>query len=141
ALSFVITARFLAPRFHGRGDGGEIEWPPSPLRLFQALGAAAALRSRGSPIPDEVRAALVWLERQPAPGLIAPTTFPHGTGYRLSVPNNALDIVAKAWARGNDSMSGDANPATHRAMKTVRPTLFRAGDAVHFVFALVARPP
>jgi CRISPR-associated protein Csb2 len=140
ALSFVITARFLDPRFHGRADGGEPEWPPSPLRLLQALLAAAALRSRGSPIPDDVRAALVWLERQPAPGLIAPATFPHGTGYRLSVPNNALDIVAKAWARGNDSMSGDANPATHRAMKTVKPTVFREGDAVHFVFALAATP-
>ncbi len=40
---------------------------------------------------------------------------------RLSVPNNAMDIVARAWCRGNDSETGDADPRTHRTMKTVRP--------------------
>ena len=33
----VLSFRFLSPWFHGRGDEGEPEWPPSPLRAFQAL--------------------------------------------------------------------------------------------------------
>ena len=35
-----ISVTLLDGRFHGRGDGGVPEWPPSPLRLFQALVAA-----------------------------------------------------------------------------------------------------
>jgi CRISPR-associated protein Csb2 len=34
-----LSAIFLDAEFHGRRDGGEPEWPPSPLRLFQALVA------------------------------------------------------------------------------------------------------
>ena len=37
-----ISVRFLHGEFHGRGDNGESELPPSPLRLFQALTNAAA---------------------------------------------------------------------------------------------------
>ncbi len=40
-----ISATFLDGRFHGRRDGGESEWPPSPLRLFQALVAAKTMIS------------------------------------------------------------------------------------------------
>ncbi len=43
---FCITVRFLDSAFHGRGDRGKPEWPPSPLRLFLALIAAAAARWR-----------------------------------------------------------------------------------------------
>ena len=45
-----ILVRFLDPEpaFHGKRDGGEPEWPPSPLRLFQALVDAAASRWRES---------------------------------------------------------------------------------------------
>src|SRR2546421_6383196 len=57
-----------------------------------------------------------------------------GAGYRLSVPNNAMDIVARAWARGNESGKGDANPATHRALKTVRPTHLPDGDTVSYLW-------
>jgi CRISPR-associated protein Csb2 len=36
-----ISVNFLDPLFHGKADGGESEWPPSPLRVFQALLASA----------------------------------------------------------------------------------------------------
>ena len=51
---FLLTVRFLdpAPAFHGRGDGGDPEWPPSPLRLFQALVCAAAGRWREGQLTD-----------------------------------------------------------------------------------------
>ena len=125
---FCLSLHFLDRAFHGIGDGGEREWPPSPLRVFQALVAAAARRGAGE-LEAGVRLALEWMERQPAPVIVAPASI-EGIGYRLSVPNNAMDIVARAWSRGNDSNSGDANPATHRTMKGVRPTLL-LGDAVH----------
>ena len=56
--------------------------------------------------------------------------------YRLSVPNNAMDLVAAAWCRGNYSNSGDANPATHRSMKTVRPIRLGEDAAVRYLWAL-----
>jgi CRISPR-associated protein Csb2 len=130
---FCLSLHFLDRAFHGGGDGSEREWPPSPLRVFQALVAAAARRNAGE-LDANARFALEWMERQPPPVVVAPTSI-EGTGYRLSVPNNAMDIVARAWSRGNDSNSGDANPATHRTMKAVRPMLL-LGDAVHYFWEL-----
>ena len=52
-----VTVRFMAPdpTFHGTRDGGQPEWPPSPLRLFkpswtppQAAGASNRLPSMSS---------------------------------------------------------------------------------------------
>jgi CRISPR-associated protein Csb2 len=34
---FCLSISPLDAAFHGRGDGGVAEWPPSPLRAFQAL--------------------------------------------------------------------------------------------------------
>ena len=129
---FCLSIRFLDSAFHGRGDGNQPEWPPSPLRAFQSLVMAAAKR-RGVSDFDALR----WLEQQSAPILVAPVAIPAKTSYRLSVPNNAMDIVAKAWARGNDSNSGDANPATHRTMKSIRPMLMMDGGAVHYLWPLI----
>jgi CRISPR-associated protein Csb2 len=132
---FNLSIRFLAPTFHGRGGGGEPEWPPSPLRVFQSLVAAAARRRRSRALTPATQAALQWLEAQSPPTVVAPVGVT-GSGYRLSVPNNAMDIVARAWCRGSDSDTGDANPATHRTMKRVRPTWLAGGDAVHYLWPL-----
>jgi CRISPR-associated protein Csb2 len=95
----------------------------------------AAARRRGASDFDALR----WLEKQSAPILVAPVAISAEASYRLSVPNNAMDIVAKAWVRGNDSNTGDANPATHRTMKSIRPMLMMDGDAVHYLW-LLAEP-
>jgi CRISPR-associated protein Csb2 len=126
---FCLSIRFIDSLFHGRSDGGVPEWPPSPLRVFQSLVATAA-RQR-----VEAESALRWLERQPSPMRVAPAGV-SSSGYSLAVPNNAMDIVARAWCRGNYSNSGDANPATHRTMKTVRPTRLLRGDAMHYLWPL-----
>src|ERR1019366_6796881 len=131
---FCLSLHFLDRAFHGGGDGSEREWPPSPLRVFQALVAAAARRNAGE-LDANARFALEWMERQPPPVVVAPTSI-EGTGYRLSVPNNAMDVVARAWSRGNDSNSGDANPATHRTMKPVRPQLLLNDEAVYYLWRL-----
>ncbi len=131
---FNLSIRFLNQAFHGRKDGGKPEWPPSPLRLFQSLVAAAAAQRR----LDALTPALTWLEQQSAPTLIAPlvASSDKTPGYCISVPNNEMDVVAKAWCRGNYSDTGDASPATHRTMKTVHPTLLIGDSAVQYLWPL-----
>ena len=68
-ISFHFVQPF--PLFHGRGDAGEPEWPPSPMRAFQALLNAACLRTRGKPLPPEVRSALQVIEVL-RPSIVAP---------------------------------------------------------------------
>src|SRR5262245_13194087 len=126
-----LSIHFLDGTFHGRRDGDALEWPPSPLRLFQALVAASAARWGKRHQLDYARPALKWLEEEMPPVIVAPESAA-GAAYRLSVPNNAMDIVGRAWSRGNTSGTGDANPATHRAMKAVHPTWLVGGDAVHY---------
>lgn len=124
---FVLSFRFLSPWFHGRGDGGAPEWPPSPLRAFQATVAAAARAGR----LDTTRNALVWLEERAPPAIIAPDALESTTGYRLSVPHNAMELVAKQWSRG-----GEGNAAEHRTMKNVRPHGLLDDAVVHYVWQL-----
>jgi CRISPR-associated protein Csb2 len=135
ASYFCISVRFLNQAFHGRSDGGVQEWPPSPLRVFQAIVASAARLNDGR-LPDNARLALQWLESQPEPPTVIAPPSQEGNGYRLSVPNNAMDVVARAWSRGNESNSGDANPATHRTMKGVRPTIWKDEEAIQFVWPI-----
>jgi CRISPR-associated protein Csb2 len=79
--------------------------------------------------------ALSWLEGQPPPTIIAPLVW-EGNAFCLSVPNNAMDIVANAWRRGNETNSGDANPATHRTMKQMRSVWMPDGVTLHYVWTL-----
>ncbi len=130
---FRISVVFLNGTYHGRKENGGPEWPPSPLRLFQALLATAAARWR-MPLPEAVASALDWLAGLPAPTIVAPPARP-GTPYQTAVPNNAMDIVARLWSRGNES-SDDAQPAKHKSMKQIRPTLIGAnpGEMQSVVF-------
>jgi CRISPR-associated protein Csb2 len=130
-----ISVRFLQDVFHGRRDAGEPEWPPSPNRLFQALVRTAAAHWNDVEFFDRAIPALQWLESQPPPDVVSPPTA-NGAPYRLSVPNNAMDLVARAWVRGNTSGEGDANPATHRAMKTVRPTRIVGSEPLTYLWQL-----
>src|ERR1700722_15040038 len=89
-----LTLRFLdpEPRFHGRGDDGEPEWPPSPLRLFQALGGPRASRRRENLFQESARPALQWLERI-QPLIVTPQVSAERFGYRMYVPNNSGDLM------------------------------------------------
>lgn len=131
---FCVSITLLQPTFHGRRDRGEPEWPPSPLRVFQALMAAAAARWGEREQLVAAAPALRWLESLPAPEIVAPAAV-QGSAYAISVPNNAMDVVAAAWSRGNTT-GKDAQPSTHRTMKTVRPTRITAGDTLHYLWRL-----
>jgi CRISPR-associated protein Csb2 len=72
---FCVSVTFLDPEFHGRGDSGEPEWPPSPLRLFQALVAAAAARWRVPQFAEYAVPALRWLEALGLPIIMAPQSY------------------------------------------------------------------
>lgn len=126
-----LTFCFLAPRFHGRGDEGAPEWPPSPLRAFQALVAAAA---RAGAL-EKARPALEWLEQRTPPVILAPEAKLASVGYRLSVPHNAMDLVGRQWVAGKEG-----NASEHRAMKDVRPHRLLPDDAhahaVHYLWDL-----
>ena len=102
-----ITARFLQPYYHGCSDGGEPEWPPSPLRMFQALVSAAAARWRGPGLPKTANSLLYWLEGQLPPVIIAPFGVTAENKYRIYVPNNVTDKVAKSWNSGHDASIAD----------------------------------
>src|SRR5689334_20068625 len=87
---FRLSVAFHDARFHGQGDGGIPEWPPSPLRAYQAMVAACAARAT----IDQAKSALLWLEQQSTPTIIAPSVL-RSQPYRIAVPNNDLDVPAR----------------------------------------------
>lgn len=125
-----LTVQFLQPYCHGRSDGGEPEWPPSPLRLFQALIAASAARWNERQRLDYSVPALMWLESQPVPMVIAVDGVAADTPYRLYVPDNVGNKLGKSWSGGRE-----ANIADYRAEKDVRPTNL-SGEAIHYLYTL-----
>lgn len=92
---FCIEVRLLHGRYHGRGG-----WPPTPLRLFQAI-TAGALSGRWT-VEDRpaTEAVLRWLEQLGAPSLIIAPDGRTLRPYRLAVPNNQADRHIPALRRG-----------------------------------------
>lgn len=129
-MRLCITVRFLQPYYHGRGDSGRPEWPPSPLRLFQALVAAAAARSNERSRLNGSVPALRWFQQLPLPEIVAPTARESQTGYRSYVPDNVGDLIARSWCRG-----GNAEIADIRVEKDVRP-MHLDGEAVHYLYSV-----
>lgn len=85
-----ISVTFLDPLFHGKGDGDVPEWPPSPMRLFQALVAGSRSGCRNVDWSDAKAEAYRWLERREPPVIVAPESR-RAAAYRLFVPNNDSD--------------------------------------------------
>lgn len=84
-----ISVTFLDRLFHGKGDD-EPEWPPSPLRLLQALLAGARTGCRGADW-SEIRAETFrWLGKRQPPLIIAPAAL-RASRHTLFVPNNHGD--------------------------------------------------
>lgn len=134
-----ISVRFLDGTFHGRGDDGGPEWPPSPLRLFQALTNAAA-RLDGAGISAQSAAALCWLETlQQSPEIFA-AKYTETIGYKLYVPDNVADLVAKQWSTGKyfDSKNHPIDISGYRTEKDIRPLRLSGDAAVHYLWPLDA---
>ena len=133
-----ITFRFIQPfpLFHGSGDAGVPEWPPSPLRV-SALVNASSLRYRGRMLPSEIESC-AHADRSHPISILAPDAQPATVGYRAYVPHNQADLVTAAWDRGNN----DASIASHRMEKDIRPIRINfASDAIpelHYLYPLDA---
>lgn len=143
-LKFCLTCRFLHPHplFHGSRDEGEAEWPPSPMRAFQALLNAACLQARGNVLTAELRTALRLLESL-CPDVIAPKVNASDVGFKTYVPHNQYDLVCLALSRGMQEatkafreLSGSVRSDT----KTFRPMRIEVCDndlpAVHYLYNL-----
>lgn len=134
---FCLSIRFIhpEPRFHGQRDGREPEWPPSPMRVLQALLNAACSRTRGKPLPPELRHALHVLELI-RPRVVAPRATLSEVGFRAYVPHNHMDLVTAAWHRGNNT----ASIAEYRIEKDYRPyrieTLGDGLPTIHYLYQL-----
>ena len=127
--NFCFTFRFLQPYCHGRGDGGEPEWPLSPMRVFQALVAASAARWNERQTLDYAVAALNWLAEQPPPEVIASAGVASEVRTQFYVPDNTADLLIPQFKKG----IVDATPK--RTDKVVRPTHL-SGEAVHYLYPL-----
>lgn len=130
--SLLLTVRFLQRLSHGRGQDHMPEWPPSPLRLFQAMVANGVGRAPDPQSREATVAALRWLEALPAPEILAPPLVlntkgnPRVTGYRSYVPDNIGDVVARSWSAGRD-----AKLESYRAEKDVRSVLLEGELVVY----------
>jgi CRISPR-associated protein Csb2 len=131
-----ISVRFLQPFAHGRGDTQVPEWPPSPLRLLQALVAASAGRWNQRTRVLTAEPALRWLEALPPPTIVAPEVHTSQHPCRFYVPDNVADRVAASWRRG-----GTAEIADYRTEKDVHTAHLLDGDAVHYLYPLTGTPP
>lgn len=115
-----ITVRWLDDRYHGKNAAGRPEWPPSPLRLFQALLASAYRRS---PDADEFLRSFCWLQNQltAEPLIIAPHVQP-GRPFTRFVPNNDSDM--------------EFDRQNRLTAKVVRPTLLLDRSPIYYVWEL-----
>ena len=131
----VISVEFLTGTFHGKflGKGGvdTPEYPPSPHRAFQAIISAAHETHLWG---DQDPAAFRWLERQAPPEIKAPDRFV-ARPYTTFVPNNAMDAVAKEWAKGREPKDGH-RPESMRPAKIVRPQMLGGDATVHFCYRI-----
>ncbi|HOI53944.1 MAG TPA: type I-U CRISPR-associated protein Csb2 [Phycisphaerae bacterium] len=108
----LLTIRFLDTRYHGQGDGGRREWPPSPMRLFSALVAGAKPHWCA-----RWKQAFQWLEQQQPPTIYVPDKQ-DGAELLTYVPNNNSDTIR--------------DPAKLRAAKPIRPTLIGQPPVVRY---------
>jgi len=99
--SLVLSCNFVAYTYQGvrvtPEKKEELDWPPAPGRLHQALMAAALKgvpQGRESEFAKDALGALRWLEEQPPPEIVASTICeedvrkPAATRFRLAIPQN-----------------------------------------------------
>jgi CRISPR-associated protein Csb2 len=96
--ALVLHCTFVAHSYQGvrlsSNQDEELDWPPSPGRLHQALMAAALVglpAGREEPLAGTALEALRWLEQQPPPSIVASAISEDSasaTHFRLAIPQN-----------------------------------------------------
>lgn len=115
-----ISVSFLDSLFHGKGDDRP-EWPPSPMRLFQALIAGARTGCRESDWSIEKVNAFRWLESRPPPIIMVPKAHP-ASPHVFFVPDNVSD---KVFDRAGRLIS-----------KVSRPHQLRDENTMHYLWPM-----
>jgi len=148
--ALLIEVALYQPYWHGAK-----EWPPSPLRLFQALLAGVGLGC-GEALETEELAALEWLAAQAPPTVHAPRSR-SGRAVRMFLPNNDLDAVGgeldriasvrdEKWVRPRSLEEpaefrflwrepGALNPETLAALERAVAKLYQFGRGIDPAFA------
>jgi CRISPR-associated protein Csb2 len=124
-----ISVRYLHPLSHGRQGNAKPEWPPSPLRLFQAIVAAASAKCNERTRIEKAIPALLWLENREMACIVACEAIESISPTQFYVPDNSADLLVPAFKRG------EFNASPKRSEKVVRP-VHLDGNAVHFVYRL-----
>lgn len=112
--ALLLSIHLHDARWHGVGD-----WPPSPMRVFQALVAGVGL---GDALAEH-RDGLSWLEARDAPTIAAPLAT-DTRGFTNFVPNNDLDAVAADPQRIGEIRAG----------KSIKPRLFETAAPFLYVW-------
>lgn len=82
----LLTGRYVATAYN---DRRRAEWPPHPARVFSAL---VATHCEAEPPDPAERAALAWLETQPAPEIVATDAAPRDV-VDVFVPVNDAAVL------------------------------------------------
>jgi CRISPR-associated protein Csb2 len=109
-MKLLITVSFLCRHYHGRNREKTLEdFPPSPMRLFQALIAASHRGSYGRQNIDARDNALRWLENLSPPIIVADETVTSGEDAINFVPNNddKIDHVRTDKSLHHHALLGD----------------------------------
>ena len=124
-----ISVTFLDPLYHGKGDSEQPEWPPSPMRLFQAMlaGSQAGTRKARWATQDQndLDSAFRWLERQSPPMIVAPSAERARASHTLFVPNNDSDEIFDQRAR-----------ITSKHLRPHRLVSEDGGQTIHYLWAI-----
>ena len=108
-----VTVDWLDHTYHGK------EWPPSPLRLYQAMIAGYAVHRRGD---RALEAAMRHLETLPPPTIHAPEAEDRAP-VTSAVPNNDGDLALGLWAKGDRSGARESRRKSV-ALRVRRPRSF-----------------
>jgi len=111
--AFRIRVAWPSGTYHGR------EWPPSPLRLYQAM--LAGYRTARPPNP-QLDAALLHLEGLEPPLIHAPLAAEQSP-VAASVPNNDGDVILDQWAKG-ETEKAHVKKERLRTIRVRRPWRF-----------------
>ncbi|HXM34412.1 MAG TPA: type I-U CRISPR-associated protein Csb2 [Pyrinomonadaceae bacterium] len=149
-LNLIVT--FADGRYHGRRSEEELEFPPSPSRVFQSLIAGSHCGAYGVIHSDKRDRALQWLESLEAPVIETPVVCETGKGITNYVPNNddntpsaghvrtAKMFLAKSFPAGKtllyrwsfeSSQEADENAAVLCAMARLMTHLGQHQDTVY----------
>jgi len=97
--------------------------------MFQALTAAA---NNNDGMSDAAKEALQWLEKQSPPQIIVPESS-LGSRVTTFVPNNDMNVVARAWAKGR---TPEKKPEELRTAKLLQPRHLGGDATVRFLWSV-----